>query len=168
MNMKMKILSKAVVVAAAFGVGATLVPPGAFARGGGGGGGGFARGGIHVGPVFGFPGARVAAHRAVRHGFTRRFPARFSSNINRWNINRFGLRNPGANYGAAWAATYPYTGDANAYYDPSDVTGAVAAPAPATILAPPAVSAERPGCYSQNYNVPSASGGTARVVVTRC
>jgi hypothetical protein len=166
--MKMKILSKAIVVAAVIGVGAALVPPGALARGGGGGGGGFARGGIHVGPVFGFPGPRVATRRAVRHGFVRRFPARFGSNLNRWNVNRFALRNHGANYGAAWAATYPYTGDANAYYDPSDVTGTVATPAPATMLAPPAGAPERPGCYSQNYNVPSADGGTARVVVTRC
>src|SRR5260370_38672420 len=162
----MNLLSKAIVVAAAIGVGAALVPPDALARGGGGGGGGFARGGIHVGPVFGFPGPRVATHRAIRHGLARRFPARFGSNLNRWNVNRFAWRTHGANYGAAWAATYPYTGDANAYYDPSDVTGAVATPAPATMLAPPAVSPERPGCYSQDYNLPSASGGAAPVAVT--
>jgi hypothetical protein len=159
----MRMVSKAVVVAVV-GMGVALVPSGALARGGGG-GGGFARGAIHVGPVFGFPRAHVAAHRAFRHGFVRRFPARFGRNLNRWNVDRFALRN----HGAAWGAAYPFTGDAGGtYYDPSDVTGAVGAPARAAVLPPPAYPPERPGCYSQNYNVPSASGGTARVVVTRC
>jgi hypothetical protein len=153
--------SKAAAVAAMAGI--MLAPAGALGRGGGGGGGGFARGGFHVGPVFGFPHA-VARHRAFAHGFARRWPARFAWRFHRWNFHRFAGRH-GA--GAGSAAVYPFGGDSGAYV-PSDVTGAIAAPGP-TVFAPPAAPAsDHIGCQSRGYEVPGESGGVVKVMVTRC
>jgi hypothetical protein len=156
----MKTLSKAAAVAAMAGL--MLAPAGVLARGGGGGGGGFARGGFHVGPVFGFPHA-VAPRRALGHGFARRWPARFAWRFHRWNFHRFAGRN-----NAGSGAVYPYGGDAGAY-GPGDVTGAIAAPEPATVFAPAATaSSDHIGCQARGYDVPGESGGVVKVMVTRC
>jgi hypothetical protein len=156
----MKTWSKAAAVAAMAGM--MLAPAGVLARGGGGAGGGFARGGFHVGPVFGFPRA-VAPHRAFGHGFARRWPARFGFPSQRWNFHRFAGRN-----GAGSAAAYPYAGDAGGYF-PGDVTGAIGAPEPAAVFAPSApASSDHIGCQSRGYDVPGESGGVVKVMVTRC
>jgi hypothetical protein len=155
----MKTLSKAAAVAAMAVT--MLAPAGVLARGGGGGGGGFARGGFHVGPVFGFPHA-VAAHRAFGHGFARRWPARFAWRFHRWNLHRFASR-----HGAGSGAVYPFGGDA-APYVPGDVTGALGAPGP-TVFAPPAAApSDHIGCQARGYDVPGESGGVVKVMVTRC
>ena len=156
----MRTLSKAAAVAAMAVM--MLGPAGVLARGGGGGGGGgFARGGFHVGPVFGFPRA-VAPHRAFGHGFARRWPARFAWRFHRWNFHRFASR-----HGAGSAAVYPFEGDAGAYV-PSDVTGALGALGPVVFGPPTPASSDHIGCQARGYDVPGESGGVVKVTVTRC
>jgi hypothetical protein len=136
--------------------GMLIVPAGALARGGGHGFGG----GLHVGPVFGFP-HRIAPH--FGHGFARRWPARFAWRFHRWNFHRFALHN-----GNGAGAAYPFS-DSGAGYAPGDVTGAIGAPEPAAVFAPPApASGDHIGCQSHGYDVPGESGGVVKVTVTRC
>jgi hypothetical protein len=132
---------------------AVLAPPAALARGG------FAHAGH--GPVFGLHHAPIVAHRPFRPVFAHRFPARFAHG---WRLHRF------ARHRADWGATGAYAGDAGYPVTyPSDVTGTVAVPDAAGFAPPAAAPApERVGCLARGYEVPSESGGSARVTVTRC
>jgi len=61
------------------------------------------------------------------------------------------------------------------YYDPSDFTGSMVAPAYAVpptsvplLAGPPDPPVERAGCRSQTVSVPSPSGAERSVTITRC
>jgi hypothetical protein len=143
--------------ALALAAGIVLVPAGTLARGGGG-----FHGAGH-GPVFGFPRVHVAPHGPIAPRLVRRAPARFGFRLGWWN--RHGARN-----GADASAIYPSAGGGyGAPYYPNDVTGTVAAPPPDMLLPRPASYApDHVGCVARGYDVPSESGGLAKVRVTRC
>jgi len=128
---------------------AVLVPPTALARGAG--------GAAAHGPVFGFH-PRIAVHRPFQPALSHRAPARFGLHLRR---DHRGGRN-GDGTGAI------YGGSAAPYY-PGDVTGSV--PEGPAVYPPPLIPsppAEHVGCLSRGYDVPSESGGVAKVMVTRC
>jgi len=137
--------------------GAALVPAAAFARGGS------AHGGH--GPVFGFHRPPVVAHRPFRPAGVQHFPGRFTG---WWRLNRFG-RNRGNNANGVADAGYAggyYPAGGYGGYGSGDTTGTIAPGAVWT--APSAPPAEHLGCAARAYDVPSESGGVARVTVTRC
>jgi hypothetical protein len=142
---------KALFIAAALALaaGILLLPAGTFARG--------ARGFAAAahGPVFGWHGPRL-----FRPALSHRAPARLG-----WHLRR-NQRVGGRNRDGTGAI---YGGSATPYYS-GDLTGSVPESGPALYPPPliPPAPAEHAGCFARGYDVPSESGGIAKVMVTRC